>query len=339
MFTPSELKEHPGFFKIPGIDEYAVSKQGDVLNVATGNLMSPFKMSNGYYGVHTTKRKDGKVVSLQHRLVAMAFIDPKGKNIETLQVNHIDGNKKNNSIYNLEWVTPEENCEHAGRTGLSPKCLPIDVRDPHTGEIETFPSFIACARKYKVSKDVIRARILTGKNGIRIFPEWKQYRIHSDDPWPEREELKVDRYGNCVGVDVKDLSTGKVIHYKSIFDAANALGTSDRVLYSRLYKKPQPILPGMKQVRFSTDTFWRESSDPLLESYSSRGSKAVAITNAKTGETKYFLTASAAARYANILPTTIAERLKSNGRTVFSDGFTYRYFSDTNQSAVNVNWQ
>lgn len=73
------------------------------------------KSNRGYLQVCLTKDGKSKTYTV-HRLVAKAFI-PNLKNKK--QVNHIDGNKENNNIDNLEWATSSENNKHAFRTGLN----------------------------------------------------------------------------------------------------------------------------------------------------------------------------------------------------------------------------
>lgn len=78
-------------------------------------IMKPALNTDGYWRVKLIKgelKKNRKV----HRLVAEAFIpNPEGKRC----VNHIDGNKNNNCVDNLEWVTHKENMEHAAENGLT----------------------------------------------------------------------------------------------------------------------------------------------------------------------------------------------------------------------------
>lgn len=70
----------------------------------------------GYLSNKLTKNRIEKIYKI-HRLVAEAFIpNPLNKP----QVNHKDGNKKNNYVYNLEWCTSSENLKHAWETGLQP---------------------------------------------------------------------------------------------------------------------------------------------------------------------------------------------------------------------------
>ena len=84
-------------------------KKGKVLHVHKSH-------KSGYFYVNL-KRPDGKrhPVSL-HRIVAIAFVPNLYNKPE---VNHKDGDKSNNTVENLEWVTRKENYEHAVKVGLS----------------------------------------------------------------------------------------------------------------------------------------------------------------------------------------------------------------------------
>ncbi len=79
-----------------------------------GKEIKPKISTDGYYFVNACK--NGKQKPLYyHRLVALLFIpNPENK----LEVNHIDGNKGNNCITNLEWCTNKENVRHAHDIGL-----------------------------------------------------------------------------------------------------------------------------------------------------------------------------------------------------------------------------
>ena len=74
-------------------------------------ILKPFVDKNGYLQLMFGRCNKFKV----HRLVAQAFIpNPDGKP----QINHIDGNKMNNHVSNLEWCTSIENNRHAVKIGL-----------------------------------------------------------------------------------------------------------------------------------------------------------------------------------------------------------------------------
>ena len=93
-------------------NNYVVFKTGDVFNLHGVKLVGMVDRC-GYHEVIL----NGKQYRV-HRLVAEAFI-PNPNNLPC--VNHIDGNKQNNSVENLEWVTYSENTIHSFKTGLQKK--------------------------------------------------------------------------------------------------------------------------------------------------------------------------------------------------------------------------
>lgn len=86
--------------------------------------MRPVKMQSGY--LYVTLTMNGKrILKRVHRIVATAFL---GIPEKEMQVNHKDGNKENNDVKNLEWVTPKENMAHSvyvlGVNGLKGELSP-----------------------------------------------------------------------------------------------------------------------------------------------------------------------------------------------------------------------
>lgn len=115
--SPMESLETEIWKEVENYPDYDIRSYGRVKSYkrSNGRLMSLSSDGQGYLKVNFDIGGKNKSIKV-HRLVASAFLkEVKGKNY----VNHKDGNKKNNHISNLEWVTPSENTRHAFDNGLN----------------------------------------------------------------------------------------------------------------------------------------------------------------------------------------------------------------------------
>lgn len=157
----------------PGIEDevngFEISDTGELRNVKTGNVYKKELLRSGYYSVRVTlgSRKRKKHIII-HKAVAYAFLGGDGE-----EVNHIDGDKTNNNVDNLEWCTNSENLFHAwnvinsfdreryiGENNPAHKLSEDDVRNIRLEKING-ASERSLSRKYKVSRPVIHG-ILNG---------------------------------------------------------------------------------------------------------------------------------------------------------------------------------
>lgn len=106
MYLVSETGE---VYSEPRTEYVSCGRVGEHYRYRNGKLLSPSKIEGRYSSVILSK--DGVKKTCQvHRLVAEAFLErPSGKT----EVNHINGNKHNNKVENLEWVTAKENQGHS----------------------------------------------------------------------------------------------------------------------------------------------------------------------------------------------------------------------------------
>ena len=93
--------------EIPGYEGlYSARSTGEILSVKTKKTLKPGKSKNGYVYVVLTKNKIQQTFTV-HKLIAITFLKyPESPN---MQIDHVDGNKINNNISNLEWVSCSEN--------------------------------------------------------------------------------------------------------------------------------------------------------------------------------------------------------------------------------------
>lgn len=270
------------------------------------------------------RRDDGAIKTWgRHRIMMYVFRYP-GPHYETLYVNHINGVKGDDYLDNLEWCTPQENVEHAGKMGLTEKCTPVSVRDFSTGKVTEYPSMTACAKELGITKDAVSWRCKYGES--KLFQGGFQFRYGGgDSPWFEFKDPKT---AMALAVPtkpilVKDHTSGEVYTFISLKSFSKFIGLSEAAISTRLNKHMHPIISGKYQLKWLADyRDWRTPESAEFTSY--KGSRRVLVKEHSTGKTTVYDSCRQCATELGLNATTLAERLKSPSK-VFKDGKSFNY--------------
>ena len=230
------------FVEIKGYPNYVIKKLGVVKNVKTNKILYGGVGNSDYLQVRITNNVGICLTWGLHRLLAWVFI-AKFEDISNLVVNHLDGNKLNNALSNLEITTPQKNVEHAGELGLTEKCKPILVKDISTGVETKYPSIIAYARIANLSKDVVSSR---GYRGECYHYDGLQFKFGSDS---FTKLTPIRHTGRDIPISIRNVFTGEIEEVYNSFTAAVHLKVSIATISKYINDKPQPVLKGFVQIK------------------------------------------------------------------------------------------
>lgn len=245
-FSPIEHEELKGYYYIPFLNNVVINLVGNIIELEQPNIIIEPKEGAPYKWIAF----DDKYYHI-HRLLAETFIE-KPPAIDPLVVNHLDGDKYNNDLKNLEWTTCSGNCIHAYQTGLRFDNTPILIKDLTNGDIQRFYSLQECARYFNVNGANIHWNLKPGNIGKVCFK--KYIIIHEGEEWPDTDYTAIEKHrnGQMKDVYVFDTENKQLFIYEGTRLAAELVGLKSGTLSMQLYRSLNgEVIVGKWIIRFS----------------------------------------------------------------------------------------
>lgn len=227
-FPPGGIETNiKNFYYIPNFTKYAISKNGDVLNLARCKKLNGSFHEKGYlyFALAPDIKYSKSTVIGRHRLLAMVFLNYSEK-VDQLEVNHKDGNPRNDVIDNLEWVTVEENIRHAFLNNLRHDNKKVTVTNHNTGEVTEYYSAHECGRCLGLGKAIVHWRIKNSPG--KIFYPGFSFK-YTNDNFEKRDPATFR-----IKVKLTNTKTNEILFFDSIRKCSLFLKVSKKVIQKRL---------------------------------------------------------------------------------------------------------
>lgn len=250
-----ECGNYEGYYYIPGFTNYVISRTGIVISLITGLKLKFSKNSTGYPACRMN-RDDGKSsYMLLHSLLGVTFKEW-DHSIINLVIDHLDADKTNYSLDNIEFVTDAENKRRAHALGLIPsKAKPIYCYDLLTNKVHTFVNQKSASETLKVPTSTIQNHLSkVERNKLLHSRYFLEYRIVGEDGTyidgfdfddPNSNKL-IDLMNYKTGegsqpkpVLMKNISTGEITTFPSVVNFIKFSGLTRKQVYPRLKQSLQ----------------------------------------------------------------------------------------------------
>lgn len=244
--SPIEAKGHPGFHYIPMFTRYAISENGDLVNVEKGNIKSwyvvkptPSKGIRGGYRITQvyTDRNERTNIS-RHRAIALTYIEC-DENPHEMIVNHLNGIGGDDWISNLEWTTHRGNIVHAYSTGLySSRTRAVLVMNSNTEEITRYNSLTECCRIMGLKHATLSNRLRN--NPGKFYTDGYAYKEDDDSSWIN--EVVKERITK--EIIFRNVFTDETILVNNQREASNLTGVCTKSIWYHLSKDSEKPING-----------------------------------------------------------------------------------------------
>ena len=218
---------------------YTIHPSGEIRGVKNNNIKATNPNKNTTY-LQVNLHKCGKLkMCYLHRLLALQFIpNPNNKS----EINHIDGNKQNNTLDNLEWVTHKENSHHAHSIGLYPYTRKFS---------KTF--YVDLLNKF-LSGESITNLAIKHKSSLTQFSYWiREAAIleHKESEYKQalykQKSIRTKKTRKRYKINQLDKNTLEILHtFNSLTSAATALNKKTCGPISNVLSQKQQTAYGYK---------------------------------------------------------------------------------------------
>lgn len=298
---------HDGFYVIPGYVKYEINVHGVVRYRRTSNVLSETINPYGYPTVtlFDPDKRMYRAVAI-HRLKALTFI-PNDSYTNKPFVNHLDGDKMNHNLDNLEWSSGLENNIHAIVNNLRTDNQRCKVRDVETGQITEYPSLSEACRALGYSA---KQAITTNYNG-QYIPKLLRNRyeiklVSDSSDWYHTSSWHARPISEGP-FEVLNVVTGEVTECRTLSECARFTGIAPKAIKSRIDQRIMRSMNGFA-FRFKTSEEWPKDIQERL--YTKK--RQLKVTNVLTQETRIFESLNKASIETGIDKQTIRFRINTN---------------------------